>query len=126
MIKSYTTEEVKAYLDNKKIDNTLLFWIKNKIGKSDDIELLSKYSVKMLSPSKVKIIGYENKLKGYVVENNVNCYFDRNGKVLKIGSDKLKSIPKVEGLRYNKITLYQKIDMKKEKVLNSLLTVINS
>ena len=80
----------------------------------------------MLSPSKVKIIGYENKLKGYVVENNVNCYFDRNGKVLKISSDKLKSIPKVEGLRYNKITLYQKIDMKKEKVLNSLLTVINS
>ena len=104
-LNQYTTEEVKAYLDNKKIDNTLLFWIKNKIGKSDDIELLSKYSVKMLSPSKVKIIGYENKLKGYVVENNVNCYFDRNGKVLKISSDKLKSIPKVEGLRYNKITL---------------------
>ena len=99
-LNQYTTEEVKAYLDNKKIDNTLLFWIKNKIGKSDDIELLSKYSVKMLSPSKVK--------------------------VLKISSDKLKSIPKVEGLRYNKITLYQKIDMKKEKVLNSLLTVINS
>lgn len=125
-LNQYTTEEVKAYLDNKKIDNTLLFWIKNKIGKSDDIELLSKYSVKMLSPSKVKIIGYENKLKGYVVENNVNCYFDRNGKVLKISSDKLKSIPKVEGLRYNKITLYQKIDMKKEKALNSLLTVVNS
>lgn len=51
-LNQYTTEEVKAYLDNKKIDNTLLFWIKNKIGKSDDIELLSKYSVKMLSPSK--------------------------------------------------------------------------
>lgn len=125
-LNQYTSEEVKAYLDNKKIDNTLLFWIKNKIGKSDDIELLSKYSVKMLSPSKVKITGYENKLKGYVVENNMNCYFDRNGKVLKVSSDKLKSIPKVEGLSYNKITLYRKIDIKKEKVLNSLLTVINS
>ena len=32
-LQQYSAEEVKAYLNAKKIDNTLLFWIKNKIGK---------------------------------------------------------------------------------------------
>ena len=63
---SYSAEEVKAYLNAKKIDNTLLFWIKNKIGKSENIDLFEEYTVKMQNPMKVKIISYEKKLKGYI------------------------------------------------------------
>ena len=62
-LQQYSAEEVKAYLNAKKIDNTLLFWIKNKIGKSENIDLFEEYSVKMQNPMKVKIISYEKKLK---------------------------------------------------------------
>ena len=49
-LQQYSAEEVKAYLNAKKIDNTLLFWIKNKIGKSENIDLFEEYTVKMQNP----------------------------------------------------------------------------
>ena len=53
----YTSQEVKSYMDAKGIDNTLLFWLKNKTGHSVRLELLEEYDVKILSPFSAKIIG---------------------------------------------------------------------
>ena len=79
-LQQYSAEEVKAYLNAKKIDNTLLFWIKNKIGKSESIDLFEEYTVKMQNPMKVKIISYEKKLKGYIKIYNSFYQVDEDGK----------------------------------------------
>ncbi|MCI9126464.1 MAG: hypothetical protein HFG28_04630 [Eubacterium sp.] len=122
----YTSQEVKSYMDAKGIDNTLLFWLKNKTGHSVRLELLEEYDVKILSPFSAKIIGYEKKLKGFVQKDDMNYYFDENGSVLKISQDKIKDIPVVDGLEVKGLKIYEKIKVTDKKSLQSLLDVTSS
>lgn len=109
-LQQYSAEEVKAYLNAKKIDNTLLFWIKNKIGKSESIDLFEEYTVKMQNPMKVKIISYEKKLKGYIKIYNSFYQVDEDGKVLKITAVKPKDIPIITGLDIKKASMYNVLE----------------
>ena len=122
----YTSQEVKAYMDAKEIDNTLMFWLKNKAGHSTRLELLEEYNVKMLSPFSVKISGYEKKLKGFIVKDGANYYFDENGTILKISEDKIKDTPIVDGLDTKELKIYEKIKGSDNKQLQSLLDVTSS
>ena len=119
-LQQYSAEEVKAYLNAKKIDNTLLFWIKNKIGKSENIDLFEEYSVKMQNPMKVKIISYEKKLKGYIKIYNSFYQVDEDGKVLKITAVKPKDIPIITGLDISASFIYLMVRCchLKERALN--------
>lgn len=125
-LNQFTESEVKAYMDAKKIDNTLIFWFKNKIGKSQKMDLFEEYSVKMDSPFGVTITAYEKKLIGYIENNKAYCYFDDTGRILKITSEKMKSIPKVTGLGYGKLVLYDKIHAENKEALSSILQVSNA
>lgn len=94
----FTDQEVNAYMSEQKIDNTLVFWFKSLIGKNTPLELYEEYKVKFLSPSKVKITGYEKKLQGYIKKDKLYYYFDENGTILKISDEKIKDIVPVKGL----------------------------
>lgn len=119
----FTTQEVKSYMEAKGIDNTLILWLKNKVGRSTKIELLEEYQVKLLSPFEVKINGYEKKLKGVIEKDGLYYYFDEYGTILKISQDKLEGIPNVIGLEFGQLNLYKKIKAMDKKALQSILDV---
>lgn len=119
----FTNGEVKAYLNEKEINNTLIFWLKNKTGHSEKIELLEAYDVKLASPFEVIISGSEKKLKGVIEEDGQFYYFDEFGTVLKVSGDKLKNVPKVSGLMCKELKLYKKIKVTDEKALQAVLDV---
>lgn len=123
-LNQYTEAEVKAYFKAKKIDNTFVFWFRNKIGKSEKIDLFEKYSVKINSPTKVTVTAYEKKFKGYIKDDKMYAYLDDTGKVLKYASEKIKSIPKITGLKYEKLVLYETIQVKDEKAFDTLLKIM--
>ncbi len=123
-LQQYSIEEVKSYLKLKKIDNTLWFWFKSKVGKSDKIDLFEEYSVKMQSPMKVKIIAYEKKLKGYIKLNDMYYLVDEDGRVLKVLNEKPKDMPKITGLEIKKIKLYSVLETNNEKSVTTLANVI--
>ena len=122
----FTDQEVNAYMSEQKIDNTLVFWFKSLIGENTPLELYEEYKVKLLSPSKVKITGYEKKLQGYIKKDKLYYYFDENGTILKISDEKIKDIVPVKGLEATELKLFKKIKVKDEKSLETILTVIIS
>lgn len=125
-LNQFTASEVKTYLNKKEINNTLLFWLKDKIGKDENVDLFEEYSVKINSPFKVTITAYEKKLEGYIKDNKNYYYIDDDGMVLKATSEKIKGIPQITGLEYDNLELYKKIKVKDEKALSALLKVISS
>lgn len=125
-LNQFTETEVKAYMDAKKIDNTFVFWLRNKLGLSEKIELFEQYSVKMNSPVKVTITAYEKKFKGYINNDGIYVYFDDTGRILKKSTEKIKSIPKITGIDYNKLDLYEIINAKNKKALDTLLNVTSA
>ena len=122
----FSSAEVKSYMQNEGINNTLFFWFKSKIGKEEKLDLFEKYSVKMNSPFEVTITAYEKRLKGYIAEEKICYYLDESGTIFKKTSEKIKGVPKITGLKYEKLSLYKKIQTKDTKALNALLKVINS
>lgn len=122
-LNQFTEAEVKAYMDAKKIDNTLIFWFRNKIGMSEKMHMFEEYSVKMNSPFKVTITAYEKKLKGYLKNDNTYYYFDDTGNILKVSTEKIGKIPRVTGIEYDKLVLYEKIYAKNSDALDTLLNV---
>ena len=122
----FTDQEVNAYMSEQKIDNTLVFWFKSLIGENTPLELYEEYKVKLLSPSKVKITGYEKKLQGYIKKDKLYYYFDENGTILKISDEKIKDIVPVKGLEATELKLFKKIKVKDEKSLETILTVTSS
>lgn len=124
-LNQFTSSEVKVYLDKKEIKNTLFFWLKDKLGKDKKIDLFEDYSVKFKSPFKVTITAYEKKLAGYIKDNKNYYYVDEDGRVLKTSTEKISDIPKITGLEYNKLVMYEIIDVKDEKAMAALLKVVS-
>lgn len=125
-LNQFTQQEVKSYIDAKKIDNTLIFWLQNKIGKSREIELFEQYDVKLKSPLKVSIEAYEKKIKGYLKVDRLYYYFDSYGKILKESPQKMKSVPEITGLEFHALKQYQQINAKDKKVFQTLINVTNA
>lgn len=125
-LNQFTESEVKAYMDEEKINNTLFFWLQSKIGKTRQMDLFEEYSVSMNSPFTVTITAYEKKLRGYIKDNGVYYYIDEDGRVLKKSEKKMKDIPKITGMEYNKLPLYNKIEAKDAKAFSALIKVIHS
>lgn len=125
-LNQFTESEVKAYMDAKKIDNTLIFWFRNKIGKSQNIDLFEEYSVKMNSPFKVTITAYEKKFIGFIKNDGMYYYIDDTGRVLKVSAEKIKSVTRFTGLDYDKLVLYEKIYTDNQEKLDTLLNVANA
>lgn len=123
-LNQFTESEVKSYFNKKEINNTLLFWLKDKIGKDEKVDLFEEYSVKMNSPFKVTITAYEKKLEGYIKDNKVYYYIDDEGMVLKTTTEKIKGVPQITGVEYDKLELYKKVNAKDTKSLKVLLKVI--
>ena len=69
-----------------------------------------------------------------VREKQDNCFFAKCFELaylrclrqFKKTSEKIKGVPKITGLKYEKLSLYKKIQTKDTKALNALLKVINS
>lgn len=122
-LNQFTESEVKAYMDSKGIDNTLVFWLKDKIGQNETIDMFEEYSVKMNSPFKVTIDGYEKRLRGYILNEKTRYYFDDEGRILKVTEEKIEGVPKVTGIECDKLVLYETIKTKNKDSLERLLTV---
>lgn len=124
-VNQFSDEEMRQYLEADGVENTIAFWLKSKLGIGKKIELLDEYTVSLKSPMSIKITGKVKPLKGVIDNNGIFYYIDRNGKVLKQSNEKLEGIPKVTGLEYEKIQLYQKVPVKNDRQLNVLVKVID-
>ncbi len=122
-LNQFSKDEVLAYLKHEEVNNTLIFWTRDKIKKEQKLDLFEEYDLKMESPFKVKVVAYETKLKGYIKADNLYYYLDGDGKVLKVSSEKMKGVPIIEGLEYKSLKLYEKVKPKDKNVLETVLEV---
>ena len=124
-LNEFTKEEVQAYLDANKIDNSFTLWFRDLIGKEKEIDLFEDYDVSFESITKLKIDAHEKQFKGYIKNDNQFYCFDEGGKLLKIASERLKDKPKVVGLKITNANLYKKIGVTDKKQFNAALQVAN-
>jgi cell division septal protein FtsQ len=134
-LNQYNANEIQDYLEAKKVENTLWFWLKSVFGSNDDLEMLKDYSVTLNSPMKITIHGKEKPLRscvqfganyfymderGVVLKNEPCTYLETKKKGKKLIGNSLGVIP-FTNIQINGATFYQKLDTKDKEGLETIV-----
>ena len=81
--------------------------------------------VSMKSPHVLQVQVHEKLLLGrvYIKALGQSAYFDKDGFVVEMSSEKIKKIPRITGLKLDQIVLYEKLPIQEKHVLKNLLSV---
>ncbi len=120
----YTDEELQDKVISKKTDrNTILLYLRYQYGKVDSIPFVQDIDIELVNKNTVKIHVYEKVITGCIEFMGGYMYFDKDGIVVESSSEKLDEIPFVTGLSFNRIILYEKLEIPKESMFNVILNL---
>ncbi|MCR5834919.1 MAG: cell division protein FtsQ/DivIB [Lachnospiraceae bacterium] len=104
-------------------NNVAVVWLKRKLGKKTEIPFVEKYDIDILTMNKIKITVYEKKIVGYVDYLGTYMYFDKDGIVVETSDRKIKGIPKITGIDFDYVLLYERLPVKNDQVFDLILNV---
>lgn len=120
----YTRQQVQDMVMNDKYSgNSLYLYLKYRYFHTEEIPFVDKIEVSLLSYNKVRIRIYEKSLIGYVEYLGTNLYFDKDGIVVEISSEVRADVPKIAGLNYQSVSMYQKLSVEDDQVFSVILNV---
>lgn len=118
----YTKEEMISFIFRSDWDrNPFVLYYKNKFSKQKVIPFVDEYDVKITSLNSVKITIYEKKIIGYVNYMGSNMYFDKDGTIVESSTEVIEGIPKITGLNFDSIILYETLPVGSDKVFRLIL-----
>lgn len=124
--KLYTDESIEEWVLNDEYSwNSLYVYLKYKFLETKEVPFIDTMEVSLKSPHTLHVEVYEKGLLGYLYMDSIaqNVYFDKDGIVVEISSDIIEGVPQITGLSCEEATLYEKLDLKNESTLKTLLTV---
>ncbi|MDD6208453.1 MAG: cell division protein FtsQ/DivIB [Clostridiales bacterium] len=120
----YSDQDIERKMFTSKTDqNTLVFFIKYKFFKEVSIPFVDTIDVELLSYNHVKIRVYEKKMIACVQYMNEYLYFDKDGTIIESSPKRLEDIPLVSGIKFQKMTLYEKLAVKEDGIFDQILNV---
>ncbi len=112
----YTDEELKEKVITRKTDrNTILLYLRYKYGKVDSIPFVEDIDIELADKNTVRIQVYEKVITGCIEFMGGYMYFDKDGIVVESSDEKLDEVPFVTGLGFNRIRLYEKLELEVQK-----------
>lgn len=118
----YTKEEMISFIFRSDWDrNPFVLYYKTKFCKQKVIPFVDEYDVKITSLNSVKITIYEKKIIGYVNYMGSNMYFDKDGTIVESSTEVIEGIPKITGLNFDSIILYETLPIGSDKVFRLIL-----
>lgn len=121
----YSNEQIqKLVLNDEYSWNSLYVILKHRFVETEDIPFVDTMEITLKDPKTLQVQVYEKGILGYLYIATIdqNAYFDKDGFVVEISKEIIDGIPRIEGLNCEKVVLYEKIPLKEEKILKSLLT----
>lgn len=87
------------------------------------IPYVEKYDITVKKGRQVYIRVYEKILVGCVKIMGQYMYFDKDGLVSETAAERLPGIPLIKGLEFDRIVLYEKLQIKKEELYKKILNI---
>ena len=103
----YTEDEIiDIVTKGKKADNTLFFYLDNRMHPVEDVTFIDKFQIEVIGRHTITITVYEKSMAGCVSYMDQYIYFDNDGRVLETSSEKLEDVQEI-------LTMTQLIDKNK-------------
>ncbi len=120
----YSEEEFLAKISGESArKNTLLFrWEQFRRGEQT-VPYIEQYDVKVEGKNRIRIRVYEKILVGCVKVMGQYMYFDKDGYVTETSVEQLPGVPLVKGLEFDRIVLYNKLNIQKDELYDVILNI---
>lgn len=122
--KHYTEEQIKnIVLENERMNNVLILYLKNKIKPIKDIPFIDSFDVEYISSHAITITVYEKAMAGCVEYMNQYIYFDQDGIVLEMSTRKMEDVPCITGISFSSMELHAKLPIEDERRFKLILNM---
>lgn len=122
----FNQQEMAAMFQSNFLEkNVISFWFMNKLSLTPDLEFVREYEVSYPSVNEIHIKLYEKKIVAGIAYSNHYIYFDKDGMVLQSADQPAEGIPLFEIKNLTTFTLYKKVQMEDEGLLNQILNLAN-
>ena len=119
----YTEEDIKKKVMTEVTDqNTLLFYLRYRLGRGNEIPFIQQVDVEMKNASSIEIVVYEKRITGCIRNMNEYIYFDKDGTVMEVSQERLDNIPYFTGLQVKSYGLYDQLVVEDESVFPTILS----
>ena len=115
----YPDETIRQWVLNDDYSwNTLYVFLKYKFKDAEEMPFLQQPEVRIKGPHSLSIKVREKKIAGYlyVPAMGQNAYFNKDGVVVETSSRKLEGMMEVTGLECSKVSVGEKIPVKKKSL----------
>lgn len=120
----YTSQEIEAMvMKGRWGDNSLYLSALYSEKEIKDIPFIEKMDVEIVSSDTIKIMVYEKLLAGYIEYLGRYMYFDNEGTIVEVSKITTNGIPRVTGLDFDYVELYQKLPVENENVFKTILSI---
>ncbi len=120
----YGTEKmVEMYQSNIFQKNILTFWLMEKLSLNPDVPFVREYEVTYPTVNEIHIVLYEKKIVAGIDYSKKYIYFDKDGTVLRSTDKPIEGIPLFETETMTNFTLYQKVQMEDESLLQQIMNL---
>lgn len=120
----YTNEEIiKMVMGGQFGNNSLFLSLKYKDKGMEDIPFIQTMDVTIEAKDTIRITVYEKALAGYVSYLGQYAYFDKDGIVVEVSTEKTTGIPQVTGLKFDRVILHERLPVEKPDVFDEVLNI---
>ena len=122
----YSDKQIRDWVLNDEYSwNSLYVFFKYKVKETKEIPFVDSMEISLKSPHTIQIRVYEKGVLGYVYVPSLgkNAYFDKDGFVVELSSKVIEGTTKISGLSVETAKLYEKLPIKNQGILRTLLNV---
>jgi hypothetical protein len=106
----YSDSQIRERVLKSSFDrNCAILYLKYRFFKTPVIPFVEKINVEMDNTHTVTLFVYEKMVAGCVKFMGEYLYFDKDGIVVESSPEKVEDVPVINGLKYNKIVLHEKL-----------------
>ncbi len=119
----YSEEDIRKKIMTEITDrNTLLFYLRYRMGKGNEIPFIQQVDVEMKDASSIEVVVYEKRMTGCIRNMNEYIYFDKDGTVVEVSAERLGNVPYFTGLQVKSYGLYDQLVVGDESVFSTILS----
>lgn len=119
------SDMVKMFQSNLFERNILTFWFMEKCSLTPELNFVREYEVSYPSVNEIHIKLYEKSIVAGIAYSNQYIYFDKDGMVLRSAEQPVAGIPLFETKNLTTFTLYEKVQMEDEGLLEQIMNLAN-
>lgn len=117
----YTKEEFLQKMESKfPFVLTPMYCLQDSL-KQKAIPFIEKYEIDYTDNHTARIIVHEKRITGCVIVMGRYMFFDKDGIIVETSNARLEGIPVITGLKFDEIVLYQKLNVQKQKIFDTIL-----